>query len=113
MLVLPVIWLGGLVSLQFAAPGKPSLLAPLGLCAVGVELGIAARAVSYTHLDVYKRQTESHPGRGRAQRTHSEPKRTTRATAAAKSAIPIAATAADANSESANPTPTSASAPYS
>ena len=48
LLVLPVIWLGGLVSLQFAAPGKPSLLAPLGLCAVGVELGIAA--VSYTHL---------------------------------------------------------------
>ena len=42
---LPVIWLGGLVSLQFAAPGKPSLLAPLGLCAVGVELGIAAREV--------------------------------------------------------------------
>ena len=41
LLVLPVIWLGGLVSLQFAAPGKPSLLAPLGLCAVGVELGIA------------------------------------------------------------------------
>lgn len=30
LLVLPVIWLGGLVSLQFAAPGKPSLLAPLG-----------------------------------------------------------------------------------
>ena len=45
LLVLPVIWLGGLVSLQFAAPGKPSLLAPLGLCAVGVELGIAAREV--------------------------------------------------------------------
>ena len=42
LLVLPVIWLGGLVSLQFAAPDKPSLLAPLGLCAVGVELGIAA-----------------------------------------------------------------------
>ena len=31
LLVLPVIWLGGLVSLQFAAPGKPSLLAPLGV----------------------------------------------------------------------------------
>ena len=46
LLVLPVIWLGGLVSLQFAAPGKPSLLAPLGLCAVGVELGIAAHLLA-------------------------------------------------------------------
>lgn len=45
LLVLPVIWLGGLVSLQFAAPGKPSLLAPLSLCAVGVELGIAAHEI--------------------------------------------------------------------
>ena len=45
LLVLPVIWLGGLVSLQFAVPGQPSLLAPLSLCAVGVELGIAAHEI--------------------------------------------------------------------
>lgn len=41
LLVLPVIWIGGFVSLRLAVPGQPSLLVPLGLAAVAVEASIA------------------------------------------------------------------------
>lgn len=43
LLVLPVIWLGGFVSLQLAQPGQPSLVALFGAAAVVVEATIAAR----------------------------------------------------------------------
>lgn len=43
LLVLPVIWIGGFVSLQFAIPGQPSILVPLSLGAVVVEATVAAR----------------------------------------------------------------------
>lgn len=43
LLVLPVIWLGGFASLQFAAPGQPSIVPLLGLAALVVEAGVAVR----------------------------------------------------------------------
>lgn len=43
LLVLPVIWLGGLASLQFAVPEQPSIVPLLGLAALVVEAGIAVR----------------------------------------------------------------------
>lgn len=45
LLVLPVIWLGGFVSSQFAVPGQPSLLLPLGLAALAVEAAIAVHEI--------------------------------------------------------------------
>lgn len=41
LLVLPVIWLGGAVSLHFATPGQPSILPLLGIAALAVEAAIA------------------------------------------------------------------------
>lgn len=41
LFVLPIIWVGGFVSLQLAVPGQPSLLVPLSLAAVTVEAVIA------------------------------------------------------------------------
>ncbi len=43
LVVLPVIWLGGFASLQFAAPGQPSIVPLLGLAALIVEAGVAVR----------------------------------------------------------------------
>ena len=43
LLVLPVIWLGGFTSLQFVAPGQPSIVPLLGLAALVVEAGVAVR----------------------------------------------------------------------
>lgn len=45
LLVLPVIWLGGLVSLRFAAPGQPSILPLLGVATLAVEAAVAAHEI--------------------------------------------------------------------
>lgn len=45
LLVLPVIWLGGLVSLQLAVPGQPSILPLLGVATLVVETAVAVREI--------------------------------------------------------------------
>lgn len=45
LLVLPVIWLGGLVSLQLAVPGQPSILPLLGVATLAVEAAVAVREI--------------------------------------------------------------------
>lgn len=45
LLVLPVIWLGGFISLQFSVPEQPSLLPLLGVATLAVEAAVAVHEI--------------------------------------------------------------------
>lgn len=59
LLVLPVIWIGGFISLQFAVPGQPSILVPLSLGAVAVEATVAVRELRRFACSFRKARTAS------------------------------------------------------
>ena len=63
------VWDGIMRTTNLIVAGKRVVVAGYGWCGKGVSMrarALGAQAVSYTHLDVYKRQGSDRPGAGKA-----------------------------------------------